>query len=547
MLAETGMLFGVSLLLFIKSCCMLSVAANEMIRNQSPMLFIRILAGKINASYCSARGFTMYFHCKLTKEARMNQHPIRLLSVFAIILCISFSSLMAQEKALVCVLPLSAVSIKAADAQLFTEAIQRKLENNSKFTLIPQATVRDSIKKIFGDVEGKCSSEECLIKFGKQLNADYVLSGSLGQIGALLTLNIKFIDIQNGTVALTKEYQGKTSIEYFYQKSPERVAADLSAICFPGSTFTSSAPAAVAPQAYQPPPQPSYPPAEPYKPEPASWAPVSSDSNYGLVQAPSIGFSGNITFIDPTNEQSLYGLQLMYVHPTGAKSQARIIAGFPMANSKSEIMGGSWRAPDPQISIEEEWGMERFGISIGLSYMYLHSFDKLDSGFYLTDYIAHFPVVQTYNYVFGIRGGRPNAGFKGRISWPTPWSINTDKPANYMFEYSAMGVFGTRTFKGGIGIAGMYKQREVARPNGGSMYYIFNDYVRVSQYHRMFPCGRVAFMAGQQTVIGISADFFGLLFPREGQSSWWGAPSIGLQFLYSFAPLHGANLVDGMF
>jgi len=48
-----------------------------------------------------------------------------------------------------------------------------------------------------------CYGKSCLINLGKELNVDYVLSGNIDGLGHKIVVNLKLMDIKNGTIAKT--------------------------------------------------------------------------------------------------------------------------------------------------------------------------------------------------------------------------------------------------------------------------------------------------------------------------------------------------------
>jgi len=208
------------------------------------------------------------------------------------------------------------------------------------------------------------------------------------------------------------------------------------------------------------------------------------------------------------------------------------------------------KIPDASVSLEHEWGMRYFGVTAGLAFTNLYRFTTTAEYYSNTaPETVEFPTVQTYNFVFAVRGGKPTAGFRGKISWPMPFLLDWDEPMNYVFEYSAIGMFGNEKVKGGIGIQGAYKKREVESPYQPDPSYYYDPYVnieRANEFYIMVPCGKLAFLAGKHSVVTASVDLGGLILPVQVGSGLW-TPSIGLQYVYSFGELKSANAFDGSF
>ena len=47
---------------------------------------------------------------------------------------------------------------------------------------------------------GACNEEDCLAKMGQQLEADFIIQGSINQVGEMFILNIKLVEGKNGKI-----------------------------------------------------------------------------------------------------------------------------------------------------------------------------------------------------------------------------------------------------------------------------------------------------------------------------------------------------------
>jgi hypothetical protein len=58
-----------------------------------------------------------------------------------------------------------------------------------------------------------CSSTECAVEAGRLLSIEYMVYGSIGQIGSIYTLNTYVASVEKGsTVGATTDFQSKDSL-----------------------------------------------------------------------------------------------------------------------------------------------------------------------------------------------------------------------------------------------------------------------------------------------------------------------------------------------
>jgi hypothetical protein len=289
-------------------------------------------------------------------------------------------------------------------------------------------------------------------------------------------------------------------------------------------------------------------------------SPNPADENRGIVQGPTIGLSGRIAIGSVSATQSRWGSSLFFLYPTTKRSQFRVKFGAPLTGSDTMFRDYDRVFPDLYGSFEHEWGFARFGVGFGIALTRMQAFTKK---YYLPytyydrngmmigpgDVSIHFKENYSFNWVAMLRGGRPNAGFLGRISWPMPINPGSQNLENSFFEYSALGVFGSGTIKGGIGLQGMMKNRTSNEEySTDSYFYSWTNYNRfsVDDSYILAPCGKFAVLLGKQNVLCASIDLGSILFPRPDNESWW-APNIQIDYTFSFKPLTGADVLDGTF
>jgi hypothetical protein len=451
-----------------------------------------------------------------------------------------------------CVLPVKTVGVADNEALLIGAELTRKLSQNERLVVADKNKTAQALKDAKLDAGGECASAECVCSAGEKCQSSFALSSSIGKVGTLFTYSVALYNVKDKKRVLLRDYQFKGQIEDFYTEVPRRIADDILALIVPLSK------PAEAPLVVSRPPVHETPVVIDTTGQPVQDRPVEKQNEAekpfynGIAAGPSIGIAARAVLGKVKSDQSQWGASLWYAHPTSRNSQVRIKFGMPLSGNDSVNKSVNLKYPDLYLSLEHEWGFKYFGVGVGLAVMQMQAFTMMEPysqfwdavlGRYVTDYNpVHFSEQYCVNWVVTIRAGKPNMGFRGKISWPTPVNQDMSWIENAFFEYSAFGVFGSEQIKGGIGIMGMQKYRSSVEIQGAyseSHYTLNNSFA-------MIPCGKFGMLIGNHSVLCAALDLAGILFPRwDTQSSW--APLFQLSYTFSFAPLKGADVLDGTF
>jgi hypothetical protein len=456
----------------------------------------------------------------------------------------------------ICILPLKATGVSEGDALLIADALRTRCAAMHRLDVLDKSRALAAMKEAKQEPGTECMNAECVIPLGEKAQAAIVASASLGKIGTLFSFTLALYNVKEKRRLLYREYQYRGAIEDFYTDVPRRIAEDIIAAVFPSSEPPKSAAAVPKPvQETETEPGPVIETA-PENPPVREAEPVKrpeEPANFGMVTAPTIGIMGRLAVDALGADQSRWGAMAYYVHPTGLHSQARVKVGMPLAGNDT-IFTGPWKGiPDVYVSLEHEWGLKYFGAGIGIavmqmkaaekSYPFNQSWNPLLNAYVYDSMQVNFKTLYCFNWVFNIRGGKPNAGFRGRISWPIPINQDANDPTqNAFFEYSALGVFGNNFFKGGIGICGMQRNRQSDEVmQAGS-----SDHYSISESYIMAPTGKLAVLIAKHNVVWLGIDFMGILIPRTSDMASW-APNMQLGYTFSFGKLLDPEVLDGTF
>jgi hypothetical protein len=450
--------------------------------------------------------------------------------------------------------------------RLMGEAIAREL-STAGFQLLAGSAVTDALEA------SSCANteirlrESCIRLVGKQLGTPYLIGGGVNVIGRLHELRLQLFSTESGREVWSSVYRVDTGIEDFYTQTPAKAAGDI-----PRELTVAAAPpppprAPAPPHVHAPAPRPVPTPGESPDGSPVSKETVDAVSPNGAAPGLVIGLSGMFALGMVTESQSPVGGKLYALYPTTEKSYARLKVGVPLYHDWWLFSDDREKNPDIYLSAEHAWSWSGFSIGVGLSYMYLQRFVLTDSctapyfPYLMEPYRVTYSTHHAFNLSLDLRGGRPNAGFYGRISWPLPLTIESGEPKNLFLEFSALAAFGGKRVKGGLGVMGWYKYRNADYVRQGDStfeygsdrsywhddYYEDYEHIVTREYSVLLPVARVSTLWAKHLVVNVNVELGQLFIPRPDFDAEWWQPSVGFDIVYSFGELQGADLMDGTF
>ncbi len=441
------------------------------------------------------------------------------------------------------VLPFSPLGVNEDDAERLAEMIGKKL--SFKMFVENHDNVMDELDDEDCDDEEDWDDRECIQKVGEELEAEYILAGSIGKVGALFVADVALFNIPKRISAWSQQYRSEGSMDNALLSIPQKVADDVIRALSPSDQGVAET--VYSPEKYTPSNQKKYTPPSPEK---------LSKADNGIAKGPVIGVRGLFAVgREIKNTQSPVGFHGMFLYPTSKNSHVRAKVGVPLWHNSNNRKTEGKETADIQICAEHEWGWPNVGLTAGLAYTILTAYDNertVINSLGSSTYIYEHDAFHSFNFVFGVRGGRPNGAFYGNISFPLAITLEESR-GNYIFAYNVFGVFGARNTKVGIGHMATFKRRETDKlkidgitqevsNSGESGLNLSNP----TEFHYLFPCLKVAHLFAEKIVVCGILELGGLIIPRFGNYDWW-KPSLGFDFVYSFGKLDGANVMDGTF
>jgi hypothetical protein len=167
----------------------------------------------------------------------------RLIFVFLIL----FQSVHSEER--IAVLDLEGYGIQQHEAKTLSARLENQLMTCKNFVLLERSKMNEILKEQ-GFQQTGCTSDECAVEVGRLVNVDHLVTGSVGLVGRVYYLNLKYISVEQGIIERIVEETVRGGIEEVLEKGIVRAAHSVCDPEYKPDTAGSTRPA--APEAPEP-------------------------------------------------------------------------------------------------------------------------------------------------------------------------------------------------------------------------------------------------------------------------------------------------------
>lgn len=108
----------------------------------------------------------------------------------------------AQEKSTIAVANPNVVGLRTT-ATIAAKLLRLELIKMDNYFVYDEFDMED-IYKVDSTYRNNCLSKTCLVRMGKSLDVDYMITGSFDELGNKIVLSLKIIDVQNAAIFKTK-------------------------------------------------------------------------------------------------------------------------------------------------------------------------------------------------------------------------------------------------------------------------------------------------------------------------------------------------------
>ncbi len=118
----------------------------------------------------------------------------------------------AQDKVAVAVLDLEGRGISALEAATLTDRLRSEMVALGAFTVVERGQM-EMILSEQGFQQTGCTSAECAVEVGKMLGVQAMVTGSIGKLGAMYTVDVRMFDVSTGQIGRISKRDVRGEVE----------------------------------------------------------------------------------------------------------------------------------------------------------------------------------------------------------------------------------------------------------------------------------------------------------------------------------------------
>ena len=119
-----------------------------------------------------------------------------------------FAMLQAQQRSLA-VIDLEGHGISQSEARSLSNRLRSELVQLGKVTVVERNKMESILSEQDFQLSG-CTSAECSVEIGQLLGVTTILTGGIGRVGAIYTIDLRMVDVRTGRVthSVSRNYRG---------------------------------------------------------------------------------------------------------------------------------------------------------------------------------------------------------------------------------------------------------------------------------------------------------------------------------------------------
>jgi TolB-like protein len=117
-----------------------------------------------------------------------------------------------KSKITLAVLPLEAKGgISPSEASTLSDRLRTEMVNLGYFTIIERGKMSEILEEQGFSMTG-CVSSECVVEAGRMLGVRIMVSGDVGSVGNIITVDVRMIEVETGKILRAVQYDHKGNV-----------------------------------------------------------------------------------------------------------------------------------------------------------------------------------------------------------------------------------------------------------------------------------------------------------------------------------------------
>lgn len=126
-------------------------------------------------------------------------------------------------KPILAILDFEGFDISEPEVATLTNRFRANMVQIGNYTVIERGVMEQILQEQDFQLTG-CITDECAVKVGQLLGAQYTLAGSIGKVGSTWTVNMRIINVESGVIEKTAFYDTKGAIDIMLTEGMEKAA-----------------------------------------------------------------------------------------------------------------------------------------------------------------------------------------------------------------------------------------------------------------------------------------------------------------------------------
>jgi len=134
----------------------------------------------------------------------------------SIALFIFSTTLITAQIRTIAVLELEAKGISKVEASVLTDRLRSELVNASEYVVVDRKNMEQILEEHRFQLSG-CTSNQCAIEVGRILGVQYMLTGSIGKLDDIYTIQLQILDVESSEIVQSATYDHEGDLEVLLQ------------------------------------------------------------------------------------------------------------------------------------------------------------------------------------------------------------------------------------------------------------------------------------------------------------------------------------------
>jgi len=133
----------------------------------------------------------------------------------------------ARDLPAIAVNDLSAEGVEASEARLISDRFRSELINSGAFRVMERGEMERILEEQGFQKSGACDDRTCAVEIGQILGVRQMLTGSIGKVGDVVTVNARMIDVATGEILYSVSADCRSRMSDVLTQTTPQLAAEI--------------------------------------------------------------------------------------------------------------------------------------------------------------------------------------------------------------------------------------------------------------------------------------------------------------------------------